>query len=165
ITRSKGRTLFARPRIGLMLKGLLGDDDLQHHLEQTLNSIAQFVDHHITHMEILSGHHQQLSQAKRWVNYAKNSINELDMQYAFQAEGLQIVNSLVNELKRVASTADISEGTRAVFNNAIGECYQRLQLLLNSGKKISQGSSQLHKALDQLGGRAAPNSQRQLPTR
>lgn len=158
ITRSKGRTLFARPRIGLMLKGLLGDDDLQHHLEQTLNSIAQFVDHHITHMEILSGHHQQLSQAKRWVNYAKNSINELDMQYAFQAEGLQIVNSLVNELKRVASTADISEGTRAVFNNAIGECHQRLQLLLGSGKKIGQVSSELHKALDQLNGRSTPNT-------
>src|SRR5690606_23467896 len=59
ITRSKGRTLFARPKIGLMLKGLLGDDDLQHHLEKTLNSIAQFVDHHITHMEISSGHHKQ----------------------------------------------------------------------------------------------------------
>lgn len=152
ITRSKGRTLFARPKVRLMLKGLLSDDDLQHHLEQTLNNIAQFVDHHITHIEILSGHHQQVGQARRWINYAKSGINELDMQYAFQAEGIQIVNNLVNELKRAASTTDMSEGMRTVFNNAIGECHQRLQLLLKNGQKVEQVSTELHKALDQLNG-------------
>lgn len=158
ITRSKDRTLFARSRIGLMLKGLLADDDLQHHLEQTLNNMAQFVDHHIVHLETLAGHHQQLKQAERWIDHTKHSISQLDMQYAFQVEGLQILDSLVQELKRAAGTAEMSDAARTVFNNATGECYQRLQLLLESGKKIDQVSSKLHLALDQLGEKAVQPS-------
>src|SRR5690554_1735993 len=159
ITHSKDRTLFARSRIGLMLKGLLADDDLQHHLEQTLNNIAQFVDHHIIHMETLAGHHQQLKQAEKWIDYTKQSISELDTHYAFQVEGLQIVDDLVQELKRATSTAEMSEGARAVFNNATDECYQRLQLLLESGKKINLMSHKLRKALNHLDGKAASTSQ------
>lgn len=141
--------LFARPKAHLLLRNPPEDDDEQLQLEHTLSNIVSIISGQIIHMDTNNQLQKQSRKLDTWVTETKKQLQQLDIQYAYQSEeSRRIVNNLSNELKHSMEMLEISNSTRLVFENAIGECNQRLHLLLDSGTMIDKTASKLVESLD-----------------
>lgn len=143
--------LFSRPGIHLLLRNPPDDDDEQLQLEHTLSNMISIMSAQIAHLEANTGLQRQSRRLASWIKEAKQQLNQLDIQYAYQAEeSRRIIENFTREIKKSMGLVEMSDTTRMVFDNIISECYQRLHLLLDSGKIIDRTSSQLIKSLDKL---------------
>lgn len=143
--------LFSQPHAHLMLHNPPDDDDQQLQLENILSDVVRILSTQTKHMEtdiLFQRHNRKLDN---WTDKTKKQLLQLDIQHAHQTEESQkIVDHLTKELKAFIGMVNISDTARMVFDNAVGECHQRLQLLLDSSKIVDKTSSDLIKSLEHL---------------
>lgn len=143
--------LFANTYIKLLLKHPPETDDGLAQMEVTLGGLCKMVAERLKLLETGRQLTEQRSSLGEWINSTKSHLTELDIQYAYQTEeSRRVIDQLIKELQRATEMLDLSGATKTVFDNAIGECQQRISMILNGGKIMDQDFAQLFADLEEI---------------
>jgi hypothetical protein len=145
--------VFSNAHLQLLLKKPPNNDDEQSVLELTMTSILNIAAERLDHLEADHSLEHHETSLGAWITTTKDRLTQLDIHYAYQTdESRNTINNLVHELQRATEIIDMSANARAVFDNAISECHERIGVLLESGKAIEKDFTRLFEDLENIYG-------------
>lgn len=143
-------TLFIFSRIHLMHLNMLerGDHPI---LETSLQSLVNAAEECIKNIEARKSTKNLASETGLWVETVKNSLSNIDIQYASQVEeNRKTFNNFISEMRKAYPLLDLRGQGAIALDNAINEYEERMQLLLTSSDVIDHEISNLIKHMDKL---------------
>ncbi len=144
--------LFFRTHARLLIKTPPEDDDAQALLEATLNTLTQLVNSSISHLEARQKNYRHDEALKESVIQVKSSLKQINERYQSQSmEIKKILADFTAEVEASVKLMNPSPAVKAVFENAISESSQRMDILLNESKAIEKYIQEIIKALAQGG--------------
>lgn len=143
--------LFARPNAYLLLKNPPDEESEQIQLENTISGVLSIISTHIDYLEANQNLDRQSRHVDSSVGKVISKLSQLEKHYNYQTdETCKTFDNLVEELNRSLGMTDMSPTARTIFDNAIGECGQRLTMLQGSRNEIHQTAATLAAALENL---------------
>lgn len=131
--------LFFRPHIRLIFRNPPDEDEAQALLEVTLNTIVQLLNAKINQLDSqakLSKHDSTMSSALHKISATLSQINHKHHSQSSDAKG--IIIDFTREIESSVKLMSPSPAVKSVFDNAISECYQRMDLMLSESKTIDK---------------------------
>jgi hypothetical protein len=129
--------LFFRPHARLIVRNPPDEDEAQALLEATLDTIVQLVNSKIGLMESqikLARHDSSLSSA---VHKITGSLAQIKSRHHAQsADAKAIIIDFSREVEAVIKAMKPAPAIKAVYDNAMSECYQRMDQILSESKMI-----------------------------
>jgi hypothetical protein len=131
--------LFFRPHIRIVVRDPPDEDEAQALLEVTLDTIVQLLDAKIGHLDSqakLSKHDSSMQSALHKISATLSQINLRHHAQSNDAKG--IIIDFTKEVESSVKLMNPSPAVKSVFDNAISECYQRMDLMLSESKTIEK---------------------------
>lgn len=152
--------LFASHHAHLLLK----PDELNEYemegTEKLVHALLELTAGQITRLELQLEQQHSGRELGEWATHAHNTLVNMEIRYAYQAEEVQrLIDSLVEQLDRACHNLAPSETTRTVIDNALSECRHRVRQLFAADQTIEAGCNQLLAQIDELPVRTEPPGQ------
>lgn len=140
--------LFFRRHARIIAKNPPEDDQEQALLEASLNTLCQLVNSRINHMvslDKISRHDHTLNNS---ISQIKESLIKITEKHHAQSKDIKnIVNDLTKEIEGSVKLMNPSAAVKSVFDNAISECYQRLDVILSDSISIDRHATDIINSL------------------
>lgn len=131
--------LFFRPHIRLIFRNPPDEDEAQALLEVTLDTIVQLLNAKIGQLDSqakLSKQDSSMHSALHKISATLSQINHRHHAQSNDAKG--IIIDFTREMESSVKLMNPSPAVKSVFDNAISECYQRMDLMLSESKTIDK---------------------------
>lgn len=113
-------------------------------LETSMQGLVIAVDECIKNLEAQKSGKNHAKETNLWVETIKNSLANIDIQYASQAdENRKTFNNFISEMRRAYPLLNLQGQGAIVLDNAINEYEERMYLLLSSSDVIDREISKL----------------------
>ncbi len=143
--------MFASGHMHLLLKDPHADEQELAHTEQLIQALMDITRARIDSLEVEQASQHQSRYLQEWSDSAHNTLINMEIRYAYQAEETQrLVDTLVEQMHKACSVMDVSDATRAVIDNALSECQHRVRNLFTQDQSVDEGCNWLMSHLDQL---------------
>ncbi len=143
--------MFAGSHMHLLLKDPHADEQELAQTEQLIQALMDISRARIDSLEVEQASQHQNRYLQEWSDSAHNTLLNMEIRYAYQAEEAQrLVDALVEEMQKACTVMQASEATQAVIDNALNECRHRIRNLFSQEESIDQGCTWLLSHLDQL---------------
>ncbi|WP_331346877.1 hypothetical protein [Cellvibrio sp. UBA7661] len=131
--------LFFRPHVRLIVRDPPDEDEAQALLETTLDTMVQLANSKIGLMDSqikLAKHDSAMSSALHKITGTLTQIKS--RHHAQSADAKAIILDFTREIELSVKAMKPSPAVKAVFDNAIGECFQRMDQMLSESKTIDK---------------------------
>lgn len=131
--------LFFRPHVRLIIRNPPDEDEAQALMEATLDTIVQLINSTVGHMDSqikLAKHDSAMSSALHKISSTLSQIKARHHSQSSDAKG--IIIDFTREVEASVKLMNPSTAVKSVFDNAISECYQRMDLMLSESKTIDK---------------------------
>lgn len=131
--------LFFRPHVRVIIRNPPDEDEAQALMETTLDTIVQLLNSTIGHMDSqlkLSKHDAAMSASLHKISSTLAQIKTRHHAQSNDAKG--IIIDFTREVEASVKLMNPSPAVKSVFDNAISECYQRMDLMLGESKMIDK---------------------------
>lgn len=120
-------------------------------LETSLQGLVNAAEECIKNIELHRSNQKHDQEKNSWVDSTKNSLSNIDIQYASQIEeNRKTFNSFIAEIRRAYPLLNLHGQGAILLDNAINEYEERMHLLLSSGDVIDNEISKLIEQMDKL---------------
>lgn len=141
--------LFFRPHIRVIVRNPPDDDEAQALLEVTLDTMVQLLNSKIGHLDSqskLSKHDSKMNTALHKVSATLSQINHKHHSQSSDAKG--IIIDFTREVESSVKLMNPSPAVKSVFDNAISECHQRMDLMLSESRTIDNYTQEIISLLE-----------------
>lgn len=131
--------LFFRPHVRVIIRNPPDEDEAQALMETTLDTLVQLLNSTIGHLDSqmkLSKHDSAMGSALQKVSSTLSQIKTRHHAQSNDAKG--IIIDFTREIEASVKLMKLSPAVKSVFDNAISECYQRMDLMLSESKTIDK---------------------------
>ena len=131
--------LFFRPHVRVIIRNPPDEDEAQALMETTLDTLVQLLNSTIGHLDSqikLSRHDSAMSSALHKISSTLAQIKVRHHAQSNDAKG--IIIDFTREVEASVKLMNPSPAVKSVFDNAISECYQRMDLMLSESKTIDK---------------------------
>lgn len=135
---------FFRPHIRVIVRNPPDEDEAQALLEITLDTIVQLLDAKINQLDSqakLSKHDSAMNSALHKISATLSQINH--RHHAQSNDAKAIIIDFTKEVESSVKLMHPSPAVKSVFDNAISECYQRMDLMLSESKTIDKYTQEI----------------------
>jgi hypothetical protein len=141
--------LFFRPHIRVIVRNPPDEDEAQALLEITLDTLVQLSNSKISHLDSqikLSKHDSAMNSALHKISTTLSQINNRHHSQSNDAKA--IIVDFTREVEASVRLMNPSSAVKSVFDNAISECYQRMDLMLSESKTIDKYTQEIISLLE-----------------
>ena len=136
--------LFFRPHIRVIVRNPPDEDEAQALLEITLDTIVQLLNSKIGYFDSqtkLLKHDAVMSTA---LNKISATLSQINLKHHSQSnDAKDIITDFTREVEASIRLMKPSPAVKSVFDNAISECYQRMDLMLSESKTIDKYTQEI----------------------
>jgi hypothetical protein len=120
-------------------------------LETSLQGLVNAAEECIKNIELHRSSQKHSQETNSWVDSTKNSLSNIDIQYASQVEeNRKTFNNFIAEIRRAYPLLNLHGQGAILLDNAINEYEERMHLLLSSGDVIDNEISKLIEHMEKL---------------
>lgn len=120
-------------------------------LETSLQGLVNAAEECIKNIEAHKSNKKRTQETGSWIATIKNSLSNIDIQYASQAEeNRKTFNNFISEMRRAYPLLDLHGQGAIVLDSAINEYEERMHLLLTSSDVIDHEITNLIEQMDTL---------------
>lgn len=143
--------LFVHHHVHLMLKNPPTDPAPLEDTEVFLHALLTLVSARAEALTLTHTHQHQGRVLEEWSTDTHNTLVNMEIRYAFQAEETQrLVDTLAEQMRRVAAALKLNEAQQAVIDNALHECQARVRHLFNEDDTLENGFDHLLSDIETL---------------
>lgn len=143
--------MFASGHIHLLLKDPHADEQELAQTEQLIQALMDITRARIDSLEVEQASQHQNRYLQEWSDSAHNTLVNMEIRYAYQAEEtLRLIDALVEQMQKASAVLEASDATQAVIDNALSECQHQVRNLFKQDNSIDDGCNWLLKHLEHL---------------
>ncbi|WP_347329623.1 hypothetical protein [Marinimicrobium locisalis] len=143
--------LFVHHHIHLLLKHPPTDTAQLEETESLLHALLTLTSARAEALTLIHKHQHQGQVLQEWSTANHNTLVNMEIRYAFQAEETQrLVDTLTEQMQRVAAALKLTEAKQTVIDNALLECQARVRHLFNEDDTLENGFDQLLSQVEEL---------------
>ncbi|WP_027330946.1 hypothetical protein [Marinimicrobium agarilyticum] len=143
--------LFVHHHVHLLLKNPSSDPAQLQDTEALLHALLTLASARAEALALTHTQQHQSQALNEWSTDTHNTLVNMEIRYAFQAEETQrLVDTLAEQMRRVAAALKLNEAKQTVIDNALHECQARVRHLFNEDDTLENGFDHLLSEVEAL---------------
>lgn len=141
--------LFFRPHVRVIVRNPPDEDEAQALLEITLDTIVQLLNAKIGHLDSQAKLLKHDSAMHSALHKISETLSQINLRHHSQSsDAKSIIVDFTREVENSVKLMNPSASVKSVFDNAISECHQRMDLMLSESKTIDKYTQEIISLLE-----------------